>query len=123
MITGLDGSKWTIVADPAGQVRTYTHIDDGVLHYAAVDSSLTDAQILSGLGPMTAAEEASQARYYGARAVAGLSQQIRTMTAAQAEAYINANVTSLATAKVVLVELSRLVIALRDQAWRDMQGG
>lgn len=110
-------------ADPSGIVRTYTHIDDGVLHYAAVDSTLTDAQIMSGLGAMTQAEIDGQTRFYAARSTAGLSTLLKTMTAQQAETYINTNVTSLATAKTVLIELSRLVIALRDTIWQDMQGG
>ncbi len=111
-------------ADPRGIVETFAHEFDGgtIQHYARVDSVLSDAQILAGLGAMTQAEIDGQARFYGARNTAGLSTLLKTMTAAQAETYINANVTSLATAKTVLIELSRLVIALRDAVWQDIQG-
>ncbi len=35
--------------------------------------------------------------------------------------YINTNVTSLATAKVVLVALARMVVALRNETWPGLQ--
>lgn len=109
--------------DPSGFVRTYdADTDNGAVHYVAVDSTLTDAQIESGMGAMTQAEINAQARFYAAREAAGLSTLLRTMTAKQAETYIN-NVTTLAQSKVVMIELSRLVIALRDAVWQDMQGG
>ncbi len=109
--------------DPAGTVRTYdAETDNTVAHYAAVDCTLTDAQIESGMVAMTQAEIDAQARFYAARDTAGLSTLLKTMTVQQAESYINA-VTNLARAKTVMIELSRLVIALRDTVWRDMQGG
>jgi hypothetical protein len=114
--------------DPSGSVRTYdaSKVDVvgnviGVTHYAAVDSTLTDAQIESGMGAMTQAEIDAQSRFYAARETANLSTLLKTMTAQQAENYIN-NVTTLAQAKVVMIELSKLVITLRDTIWQDMQG-
>jgi hypothetical protein len=38
-------------------------------------------------------------------------------TEAEAVAYIESNVTSLANAKVVLIALARVVVALRDATW------
>lgn len=115
--------------DKSGLVRTYAadKLDAanqiiGILHYAAVDSTLTDAQIASGMGAMTQAEIDGQVRFYAARDTAGLSTLLRTMSATQAETYINA-VTNLAQAKTGMIELSRLVIALRDAVWQDMEGG
>ncbi len=109
--------------DPAGTVRTYdAETESGTAHYAAVDCTLTDAQIESGMVEMTQAEIDAQARFYAARNTAGLSTLLKTMTVAQAKTYIN-NVTTLAQAKIVMIELSKLVIALRDTVWQDMQGG
>lgn len=115
--------------DAFGTARTYDGpiVLDGTVigfgNFVAVDSMLTDAQIEAGLGAMTQAEINSEARFYGARDTAGLSTLLKTMTAAQAESYITNNVTNLAQAKTVLIELARLVVALRDTAWQDMQGG
>jgi hypothetical protein len=77
--------------DPSGTVRTYiAEFEDGTVgHYAAVDSILTDAQIESGMVAMTQAEIDAQARFYGARDTAGLSTLLKTMTAQQAQTYIN----------------------------------
>ncbi len=109
--------------DPAGIVRTYdAETDNGPFHYAAVDCTLTDAQIESGMVEITQAEIDAQTRFYAARNTAGLSTLLKTMTVAQAKTYIN-NVTTLAQAKIVMIELSKLVIALRDTVWQDMQGG
>jgi|WetSurMetagenome_2_1015567.scaffolds.fasta_scaffold700030_1 hypothetical protein len=45
-----------------------------------------------------------------------------TWTDQQAQDYINANVTTLAQAKVVLVALARMVVALRDHTWPEFRG-
>jgi hypothetical protein len=44
-----------------------------------------------------------------------------TWTEAQVVDYINTNVTSLAAAKVVLVVLARMVVALRNETWPGLQ--
>jgi hypothetical protein len=45
-----------------------------------------------------------------------------TWSAAEAEDYINTNVTDLAGAKVVLAALAKLVVALRDAQWPWIAG-
>jgi hypothetical protein len=45
---------------------------------------------------------------------------LKTLTPAQAVAYIETNVTSLATAKTVLKVMARILIALRDETWPDL---
>jgi hypothetical protein len=46
-----------------------------------------------------------------------------TWTVAQAEDYIETNVTDLASAKVVLKALAKAIVALRNDRWPGLQGG
>lgn len=43
-------------------------------------------------------------------------------TEAQAQDYIETNVTTLASAKVVLKAMARMLVALRNETWPDLQG-
>lgn len=110
-------------ADPAGTARVYDYVtDDAVtLHYVAVDSVLTDAQIEAGLAnSITAGEEAAIARYHEARSEAALTEALRTLTPAQAVKYVEDNVTTLASAKAVLKIIVRLLIALTNRIYPDL---
>jgi hypothetical protein len=44
-----------------------------------------------------------------------------TWTEQQAVDWINANVTNLASAKQVLIAMARMLVALRNQTWPDLQ--
>lgn len=44
-----------------------------------------------------------------------------TWTAAQAEAWINTNVTDLASARVALVAMAKMIVYLRNRIWSDLQ--
>lgn len=46
-----------------------------------------------------------------------------TWDEAQAVQYITDNVTSLATAKTVLIAMTRMIVALRNQQWPDLPEG
>jgi len=46
-----------------------------------------------------------------------------TWDEAQTVQYITDNVTSLATAKTVLIAMARLIVALRDETWPDLPEG
>lgn len=45
-----------------------------------------------------------------------------TWTEAEATAWIDANVTDLASAKVALTAMARLIVALRNRAWPGLEG-
>jgi len=51
---------------------------------------------------------------------AKLATELRTLTATEAVAYVENNVTTLATAKTVIKIMVRLLIALRDETWPDL---
>lgn len=59
----------------------------------------------------------ADARKSNALADAKLATELRSLTPAQAVAYIEANVTTLATAKAALKVLTRLVVALCNETW------
>jgi hypothetical protein len=68
----------------------------------------------------TTAELAAETRRVNAQAEAKLATELRSLTPAQAVAYIESNVTTLATAKTVLKIMVRLLIALRDETWPNL---
>jgi len=68
----------------------------------------------------TASELAAETRRVNAQAEAKLATELRSLTPAQAVAYIESNVTTLATAKTVLKIMVRLLIALRDETWPNL---
>jgi len=113
-------------ADPDGTARTYEHVSEegAILRYVAVDSILTDAQIENGLAnPITASEQAAIDRYKAAKDEAALAAVFRNLTPAQAEAYIQANVTDLASAKAALKVMARLLIAICNRVLPDLPEG
>jgi hypothetical protein len=61
------------------------------------------------------------AREAAAVTEAGLAVEFKALTPAQAVAYIENNVTDLASAKTAMQGLARLIVALRDQVWPDLQ--
>lgn len=58
-----------------------------------------------------------EARKASAITEARLATELKTLTPAQAVAYIDANVTNIASAKAVLKIMARMLIALRDETW------
>lgn len=68
----------------------------------------------------TAAELATITRKANAKAEARLAAELRTLTPQQAVNYIDANVTTIASAKVVLKVMARMMIAMRDEVWPDL---
>ena len=60
------------------------------------------------------------ARKYKAKSAAALATVFRTLTPEQAENYIDANVTTLASAKAVLRIFARIIVAMRDEIWPDL---
>jgi hypothetical protein len=69
----------------------------------------------------TAAELAAIDRKIGAIAEARLATELKSLTPAQAVAYIETHVTTLATAKTVLKIMVRILIAMRDEIWPNLQ--
>jgi hypothetical protein len=87
-----------------------------------VGSALSDNALNAAINPATAtAEIASETRKTNAITEAGLAAEFKSLTAAQALTYIDNNVTTLATAKTVLKIMARLIIAMRDELWPDLQ--
>lgn len=95
----------------------YDYVNDigTVIHYVAIDSFLTDTQIGNSLlTPTTAAEITENTRRATSLSEAALAIELKTVTPAEAVAWIDLNVTSLATAKTVLKIMVRMLIALRN---------
>lgn len=82
---------------------------------ATLEAALDDANIEAVI------EAQVDAVQDGAKAQASTIPAWATFTEAQALAYIDANVNDLASAIVVLKALTRMVIALRNQQWPDLQ--
>jgi hypothetical protein len=59
-------------------------------------------------------------RKANARAEAKLATELKSLTPAQAVAYIETNVTNLASAKTVLKIMARILIAMRDEIWPEL---
>ena len=90
-------------------------------HYSVVNSILSDAMINTGIAQaLTLAEQSTLTRLQNAQGQAALATALKTVTPDQAVAYIEANVTSLATAKAVMEIMARILIALRDEVWPDL---
>ena len=64
--------------------------------------------------------EQSASKIEEARSNAGKIPAWATMTEAEAAAFIQSNVTDLASAKVALIALARIVVHLRDAQWPDL---
>lgn len=62
----------------------------------------------------------ARARQTAAKAEAALAIELKSLTPAQAVAYVENNVTTLASAKVVLKIMARLIIAMRDEVFPDL---
>ena len=77
--------------------------------------------ILSKHNPNPSVSElATIARKANAVNEAKRATELRTLTATEAVAYVENNVTTLATAKTVIKIMVRLLIALRDETWTDL---
>jgi hypothetical protein len=63
-----------------------------------------------------------QVRQEEAEKAAAAVENWSSWTAEKAAEYINANVTTVASARGVLVSMAKLVIALRDQTWPELAG-
>lgn len=117
--------KWRIhKADGSAVVETYSHtvIETGVTHYyVKIDSVLTDAQIDGGLAnPITTKETAAINKRLASLANAQLSTALKTVTADEADTYIENTVTNIATAKVVMKQMAKMIIALRNNAFAEI---
>lgn len=107
----------------ADDIQTYEYINDSgiTLHYVKVDSSLTDVQINDNLVlPETDAEKNANTRKTNAINEAKLAIELKTLTPAQAVNYVDTYVTSLATAKIVLKIMVRLLIAIANKVFSEL---
>lgn len=85
----------------------------------------TEAQLLTALATVNAdiaADATLDARQAGAKAQAQAIPNWATWTEAQVIDYITTNVTDLASAKTVLIAMGRMLVALRNQQWPDLEG-
>lgn len=112
--------------DPTGVAETYSTIPTPenlftIHNYVKVDSVLTDTQIVNGLSnPMTVKEQRAIDKRLASLTNAQLASALKTVTADEAETYIENTVTSLATAKVVMKQMARMIIALRDHTFSEI---
>jgi hypothetical protein len=138
-----DAMKWQIVKDYRQALLSqsaWTQLPDAILTqaeraawiayretlqglefaYPAPDSVIIpDAPAIAITAP-AAAQIAARDKRKAAINEAALATAFRTLTAAQAETYIDNNVTTLATAKAALRIFARLLVALRDANWPDL---
>jgi hypothetical protein len=107
---------WLEILINAGLPATAAWIDGPGQVQATFSRELTTVEWQAFL----ALTDAARARQSAARSEAALATAFRTITPAQAVAYIDNNVTSLATAKDALKLMARILIAMRDQIWPDL---
>ena len=69
----------------------------------------------------TQAEMAALARKENAKQEAGLASQLKSLTPQEAVDYIETNVTNLASAKAVMKIMARMLIALQDAQFPELQ--
>lgn len=91
---------------------------DGVS--ACFSRTLEEGEMNIYLNILMPNRQAQKLRKANAIAEAGLATELKTLTPAQTVQYIETNVTSLASAKVVLKIMARILIALRDETWPDL---
>jgi hypothetical protein len=109
--------------DPQAKVNTYIASELGIANTSYVDitSTISSAQIESGLAtPITTKETAAINKRLASLANAQLATALKTVTADEADAYIENTVTNIATAKVVLKQMARLLVALRDHTFSEI---
>ncbi|MDH5670373.1 MAG: hypothetical protein OEY86_20420 [Nitrospira sp.] len=86
----------------------------------------TDQEYADGwvLAQIELANQASQDTVQtGAKNAFSAVPGLATATGAEAEAWINANVTDLASAKVAITHLVKMIIALRNDRWPNIEAG
>jgi hypothetical protein len=94
---------------------------DGVIDYLTALSETeraTAAAIIAAHDPTDYVAE----RQAGAQSAAAAIPSWATWDESQVIDYINTNVTTLASAKVVLVAMARMLVALRNQTWPGLKG-
>ena len=87
---------------------------------ATFSRSLDDAEEEIYLNLLFPNRLAQKLRKASAISEAALATELKSLTPAQAVAYIENNVTTLASAKVVLKIMARMLIALRDETWPEL---
>jgi hypothetical protein len=101
--------------DPMADVMYYRVPSALEQSYVDVSGNITEEQLVSILElPITEDEQAAINRAKNAFDNAKLSSELKSVTIAEAKAYIENNVTDLQSAKGVLKMLAAMVICLRD---------
>ena len=90
---------------------------------AMFNRELTDAENEIYLNILFPFRQAQKLRKANAINEAALATEFKILTPAQAVAYIETNVTTLASAKAVLKIMARILIAMRDKTWPDLPEG
>jgi hypothetical protein len=108
-ITHISGAAW-LITDPSGQAFTDS---DGTIYHLR---RRTQAEIEATMEFQTwqSANQIAAAQGQAKVDFGSIPAWMRTGTASQGEAWIDANVTTLANAKVALKALVRIVTLLRD---------
>jgi len=106
--------------DTTATALPYSYED--TVHYVAVDSVLPDAEIDAVLNyEKTALETEQDDKKLNAIQVAKTVALLKSVTVADALAYIDANVTSLNTKEKQLIKaLTILALATRDELWPNI---
>lgn len=87
---------------------------------ATFNRLLTDVETDIYLDILFPYRQAQRLRKQNAVNEAFLANELKSITPAQAVTYIENNVTSLATAKIVLKIMVRMLIAMRDEVWPSL---
>ena len=93
-------------------------VSDSAVSVDCLDSQIEQVQSIAT--PYMPPVPERELRMQRAKGNAALVLEMKTITGDQAVAWIENNVTSLATAKTVLKIMARMIVALRDQTWPDL---
>jgi hypothetical protein len=83
--------------------------------------NLTDADLLDCVETQAERDAmiSSASRKAVAKTEAALAVALKSLTPTQAVAYIDTNISNIASTKVVLKVMTRMLIAMRDQMWPE----
>jgi len=97
-------------------------LDEGNANIDITPDEATLTQALADLATAQDVETAQDIIKAGAKAQASAIPNWASWTEIQATDYVDNNVTDLASAKVVLRAMARMMIALRNERWPDLEG-
>lgn len=114
----------TLEAELKAASPNYALVKNGAAIQCPPDTLQSTIQGIIDLhdGTVLSEDQKQEAIRDGAKTIAANIPNYATWSESEAESWINANVTDLASAKQVLVGLMKMTFALRNKQWPDLQG-